>query len=723
MIRLVAVVLAFCLAACAGTTERLKQASFQAPETRKGTVVETLHGIRVADPYRWLEQGDSAEVASWIKAQNEVTFGHLEQIPSRTKIRQRLTELWNYERYGTPVKRGERYFFTRNAGLQAQDVFWVADGLGGEGRVLIDPNEFSTDATTSVKHYQVDPAGKYVAYSVSVGGSDWVEIRVRDVETGKDLDDKIEWVKFSRAGWNSNSTGFYYSRYDAPVDGQKLQDVNAYQKVYFHRLGDKQSQDKLIYERKDQKEWGFSTFESDDGAYLILSVWKGTSRKNGVFYRRNSSEPTDEPFVELLSNFDAKYRFLGNDGSTFFFHTDLSAPMGRIMAIDVNKPEPSDWKEVVPESKVAIQEVRLLGGHFVVEYLRDARSVVKVFDITGREKTTLKLPSLGSVSSLTGRAKQSDFFFKFSSFAHAPTVYRYALDSGKLSVFRKAAVSEGLDGYDVKQVFYTSKDGTKIPMFLAHKRGLKLNGQNPTYLYGYGGFNIAIPPYYSTTARVWMEMGGVYAVANIRGGGEYGRDWHLAGTRHQKQNVFDDFIAAAEWLIDEKYTTNSKLAIGGRSNGGLLVGACMTQRPELYGAALPGVGVLDMLRFHKFTIGWAWVSDYGSPDKEADFKALYAYSPLHNLKQGTAYPATLVTTADHDDRVVPAHSFKYIAALQAVHSGPNPVMIRIDTKAGHGAGRSTEKRIEEAADSWAFLVRALGIQLPDQFRHAPAHLR
>jgi len=717
MRRLITVIGGFLLGACASVSGSQETGSFEYPDTRRGAVVENLHGVEVADPYRWLEQGDSEEVAAWVKDQNKVTFAHLNQISSRQKIHKRLTELWNYERFGTPVKRGERYFFTRNAGLEAQDVYWVADGLESKGRVLIDPNTLSKDATTSIKHYQVDPAGKYVAYSVSVGGSDWVEIRVRDVETGKDLEDRIEWVKFSRAGWNSDSTGFYYSRYDAPKEGQKLQDMNAFQKVYFHRLGEKQSQDRLVYERKDQREWGFGAYESDDGAYVILSVWKGTSRKNGLFYRSTSTDGAkDGKFIELLADFDAKYRFLGNSGSTFFFHTDLDAPMGRIISIDTNNPDKAEWKEVVPEASEAIQEVRLLGGHFVVEYLRDARSLVKIFGLSGKAKTSLKLPSLGSVSSLSGKASDGEFFFKFSSFAHPPTVYRYELEEDALTVFRKAAVTDGLDKYAVSQSFYQSKDGTKIPIFLAHKKGIELDGKNPTYLYGYGGFNIAIPPYYSTTARVWMEMGGVYAVANIRGGGEYGRDWHLAGTKHQKQNVFDDFIAAAEWLIEKGYTSSPKLAIGGRSNGGLLVGACMTQRPELYGAALPGVGVLDMLRFHKFTIGWAWVSDYGSPDKEADFKALYAYSPLHNLKAGTAYPATMVTTADHDDRVVPAHSFKYIAALQAAHGGKSPVLIRIDTKSGHGAGRSTNKRIDEATDSWGFLVRALDMRLPKEFR-------
>jgi prolyl oligopeptidase len=706
------------LGGCASHSQGVVDPGLSYPQTFKGTTVETLHGEAIADPYRWLEKGESPEVAEWVKAQNKVTFDYLGDISARDSIRNRLTELWNYERFGSPVKRAGRYFFTRNAGLQAQDVYWVSEGLGDKARVLIDPNALSKDATTSIKHYQVSPEGKYVAYGVSVGGSDWVEIRVRDVATGEDLQDRIEWVKFSRAAWHPSGSGFYYSRYDAPTNDGKLQAVNAFPKVYFHRLGESQGDDRLVYERKDQKEWGFGAHMTDDSAYVILGVWKGTSRKNGLFYKKAVKEggTENEKFVELLSKFDAKYRFLGNSGSQFYFHTDLDAPMGRIISIDVNEPERSAWKELVPESKEAIQDARLLGGHFVVEYLSDARSVVKVFALSGSPKTTLKLPGLGSVSSLSGKATETEFFFRFSSFAHPPTIFRYDLADDKLSVFRRASVVDGLDDYVVTQQFYASPDGTKIPIFLAHKKGVKLDGTNPTYLYGYGGFNIAITPYYSTTARVWMEMGGVYAVANIRGGGEYGRDWHLAGTLHQKQNVFDDFIAAAEWLVKEGYTTSSKLAIGGRSNGGLLVGACMTQRPELFGAALPGVGVLDMLRFHKFTIGWAWVSDYGSPDKEADFKALRAYSPLHNLKAGTSYPATMVTTADHDDRVVPAHSFKFAAALQEAHGGGAPVLIRIDTKSGHGAGRSTNKRIEEATDSWGFLYKTLKMTLPQGFK-------
>ncbi|PSN18670.1 S9 family peptidase, partial [filamentous cyanobacterium CCP5] len=535
------------------------------------------------------------------------------------------------------------------------------------------------------------------------------EWHVRDIETGTDLNDHLKWIKFSGASWTHDHQGFFYSRYDEPDETTKLEAVNYYQKLYYHRLGTPQSEDELIYHRPDQKEWGFSGQVSEDGRYLIISVWRGTDPRNLVFYK-DLSDPSSE-VIELISEFESEFAYVDNDGSRFYFRTDHDAPKGRLIAINLDQPAPEQWQEIIPEASETLESVGILNQQFVADYLKDAYTNVRIFSLNGDPVRDMELPGIGSVGGFGGKREDTETFYSFTSFTTPNTIYRYDMETGESTPFRVPEVKFDPASYETTQVFYTSKDGTRIPMFITHKRGLELNGENPTLLYGYGGFSISLTPAFSVSNLVWMELGGIYAVPNLRGGGEYGEDWHQAGIKTNKQNVFDDFIAAAEWLIEHQYTSADKLAIAGGSNGGLLVGACMTQRPDLFAAALPAVGVMDMLRFNQFTIGWAWESDYGSPENEAEFQALYAYSPLHNLEPGTAYPATMITTADHDDRVVPAHSFKFAAALQAAHQGENPVLIRIETKAGHGAGKPTAKIIEEVADKWAFLAANLGMSL------------
>jgi prolyl oligopeptidase len=677
------------------------------PKAHTADVVDDYHGTRVADPYRWLENPDSPETQAWIDAENKITFNFLEQIPARDRLRKRLTELWNFEKYGIPFKEGEHYFYFKNDGLQNQNVLYTLKSLDGEPTVLLDPNTLSEDGTVALAGMTVSDDGKRLAYGLSISGSDWQEWKVRDIETGKDLDDRVQWVKFSGAAWTHDNQGFFYSRYDAPSEKSKLEEVNYYQKLYYHRLGTPQSEDVLIYQRSDHKEWGFSGSVSEDGRYLIVSVWMGTDHRNLVFYK-DLSVP-NAPVVELINTFEAEYSFIDNDGTRFWFQTNLNAPKGRVIAIDLQQSDRAHWQEVIPESADTLEAVGVLNNQFIASYLKDAYDQVKIFDLNGAFVRDVTLPGIGTVGGFGGKRHDTETFYSFTSFTTPNTIYRYNLVTGESKLFRQPKVNFNPADYETQQVFYNSKDGTKVPMFIVHRKGLKLDGNNPTYLYGYGGFNVSLTPSFSVSLLVWLEMGGVYAVPNLRGGGEYGEEWHQAGMKLKKQNVFDDFIAAAEWLISHQYTSPRKLAIGGGSNGGLLVGACMTQRPDLFAAALPAVGVMDMLRFHKFTIGWAWTSEYGSPDNSEEFKKLYSYSPLHNLKPGTRYPATLITTADHDDRVVPAHSFKFAAALQAAHKGDTPVLIRIETKAGHGAGKPTTKLIEEAADRWAFLVKVLGM--------------
>ncbi|WP_445626526.1 prolyl oligopeptidase family serine peptidase [Nostoc sp. DSM 114167] len=678
------------------------------PTSHKSNQVDNYHGTSVADPYRWLEDPDSEETRTWIEAQNQVTFGYLSEIPAREKIKQRLTKLWDYEKYGIPFKEGESYFYFKNDGLQNQSVFYTLKTLDDQPKVLLDPNKLSEDGTVALSGLSISEDGKLLAYGLSSSGSDWQEWKIRDVETGEDLQDHLKWIKFSGASWTHDNQGFFYSRYDEPNEKTRLEDVNYYQKLYYHQLGKPQSEDVLIYHRPDQKEWGFSGGVTEDGRYLIISIWLGTDSKNLVF-SKDLTNPNAE-VVELINQFEADYSFIDNDDSVFYFRTDLNAPRGRVIAIDTKNPAPENWQEIIPQSAETLESVGILNNQFVADYLKDAHSQIKIFDLKGGFIREVELPGLGSAGGFGGKRYDTETFYSFTSFTIPGTIYRYDMVTGKSEIFRQPVVDFNPDDYETKQVFYHSKDGTRVPMFITHKKGIKLDGNNPTYLYAYGGFNASMTPGFSVSLLVWMEMGGVYAMPNIRGGGEYGEEWHQAGIKDKKQNVFDDFIGAAEWLIANKYTKTQKLAIAGGSNGGLLVGACITQRPDLFGAALPAVGVMDMLRFHKFTIGWAWTSEYGSADNPEEFPALYAYSPLHNITPDTAYPATLITTADHDDRVVPAHSFKFAAALQEAHAGDAPTLIRIETKAGHGAGKPTAKIIEEAADKWAFLVRALDVK-------------
>ncbi|HIK10803.1 MAG TPA: S9 family peptidase [Oscillatoriaceae cyanobacterium M33_DOE_052] len=674
------------------------------PDTFKVDQVDEYHGIKVPDPYRWLEDPDSEATRAWVEAQNQVTFPYLKAIPAREQIKQRLTNLWNYERYGIPFKEGTRYFYFKNDGLQNQSVLYVLDSPDAEPRVLLDPNLLSSDGTVALTATSISDDGNLMAYGISISGSDWQQWKVLDVETGENLPDEINWVKFSGVSWTKDGQGFFYSRYDEPDDKTKLEAVNYYQKLYYHRLSIPQSEDVLIYHRPDQKEWGFSGYVTEDGNYLIISVWLGTDPRNLLFYR-DLTVP-DAPVVELISEFTAEYSFIDNDGDLFWFRTDLDAPRGRLIGIDINT---HDVKEVIPEMAETLEGVGLVNNQFVASYLKDARSEIKIFDLSGVLVREVTLPGIGSAGGFGGKRSDTETFYSFTSFTTPATIYRYDMVTGESTVYRQPVVDFQPAEWETQQVFYTSKDGTRVPMFITHKKGIVLDGNNPTYLYGYGGFNVSLTPSFSVSKMVWLELGGVVAIPNLRGGGEYGEEWHQAGMKLNKQNVFDDFIAAAEWLIEQKWTSRGKLAIAGGSNGGLLVGACMTQRPDLFAAALPAVGVMDMLRFHKFTIGWAWCSDYGSPENAQEFQALYAYSPLHNLKPGTSYPATLISTADHDDRVVPAHSFKFAAALQAAQAGDAPVLIRIETKAGHGAGKPTAKLIEEIADELAFLVRVLGV--------------
>lgn len=677
------------------------------PPARKSEQVDDYHGVMVADPYRWLEDLDSEETRNWVEAQNKLTFGFLGEIPARSKIKDRITKLWNYERYGTPFKEGNNYFYARNSGLQNQSVLYTVTSLDGQPTLLLDPNKLSSDGTVALSGTSVSNDGKLMAYSLSASGSDWQEWKVRDVGTGKDLSDNLKWVKFSGTSWTPDGKGFFYSRYDEPKQ-DSLKGTNYFQKLYYHRLGTEQSEDTLVYERPDQKEWLFGGNVTEDGRYLIITISEGTDVKNRLYYKDLTTAGSQ--VVKLMDDFDAAYTFVGNDENTFWLQSDLGSPRGKIIAVDINKPERANWKVIVPESREALQSASVINNMLVASYLKDAHSQVKIYNLKGKFLREVEFPGLGTATGFNGKAKDKETFYSFTGFTSPATIYRYDMVTGKSTVFRQPKVDFNPNDYETKQVFYASKDGTKVPMFITHKKGLKLDGNNPTYLYAYGGFNVSLTPAFSVSNLVWMEMGGIYAQPNLRGGGEYGEDWHQGGMKLKKQNVFDDFIAAGEWLIANKYTSTPKLSIGGGSNGGLLVGAALTQRPDLFGAALPAVGVMDMLRFQKFTIGWAWVSDYGSSDNAEEFKALYAYSPLQNIKPGKAYPATMVTTADHDDRVWPGHSFKFAAALQAAQSGPAPILIRIETKAGHGAGKPTTKIIEEAADRWAFLVRVLDMK-------------
>ena len=688
----------------------IKMSQLNYPPTTSVDQIDDYHGTPVSDPYRWLEDTESPETKAWIEAQNAVTFEFLESIPAREEIRERVTELWDFPKASAFIRKGDRYFQLQNTGLQNQDVLFVKEGFGSEARVLLDPNTLSEDGTVASNTWAVSKDGSWLAYAISTSGSDWLTWRVRDVSTGEDLLDEIQWSKFSGAAWKIDGTGFYYSRYDAPAPGEDYTGITNYQKLYYHQRGTNQDQDILIYERPDQKEWGFDAEVTDDGNYLVLYVLMGTDTRNRIFYQ---DLRTKEPFVELIPDLEAAYHFVGNDDARFYFRTDLDAPLARLIAIDTQDPDQRKWQTLISESEDVLEMVKMVNNEFIALYMHDAHHQIKRFALDGTFLGEIELPTRGSISStgnllnLTGRREDTELFYGFWSFLYPETIFRYDFNTHTNEVVFSPDLNFDPNIYETRQVFVPGKDGTTIPMFLTHKSDLVSNGENPVLMIGYGGFNVALTPSFFVSPIVWLERGGVFASANLRGGGEYGKEWHQAGMLHNKQNVFDDFIACAEWLIAEKITSTPKLAIIGGSNGGLLVGACMAQRPDLFGACIPMVGVMDMLRFHKFTIAWSWVSDYGSSDNPEEFKTLFAYSPLHNLKSGTQYPATLITTADHDDRVVPGHSFKFAAALQAAHTGDAPTIIRIQTKAGHGLGKPTAIVIQEVSDNLAFLDQVL----------------
>jgi len=675
------------------------------PVTSRIDQVDDYHGTAVADPYRWLEDLDAPETAAWVEQQNDVTFGYLGGIPFRASIRDRLEKLWDHDKYGIPFRAGDTYFFAHQTGLQNQFVVSVASSLDEEPRLLVDPNTWSDDGTVALIDMAASRDGRYLAYGSSSGGSDWQEWRVVDVATGQLLPDHLEHVKFSGAAWTADGAGFFYSRFDDP--SKDFEAANFNQKIYYHRLGTPQADDELVYARPDHPDWLLFGSVSDDGRWLVIWLQRGTDPKNGLAIQ-DLSEAGDD-VRELFADFDAAYNLVGNDGDTFFIQTDQHAPLGRVIAVDVR--DPSRRREVVPEAGDALVGTTLVSDRLFCQYLSHARSVVKVFALDGTSERDVDLPGLGTAAGFGGRREHTETFYVFTSVTEPATIYRYDIAAGSSTLYRRPHVAFDPEAYETSQVFYESKDGTRVPMFITHRKGVALDGQNPTLLYGYGGFNVPMVPQFAVSVIGWLEIGGVYATACLRGGSEYGEEWHLAGTKERKQNVFDDFIAAAEWLIATGYTSTPKLAINGGSNGGLLVGACITQRPDLFGAARIAVGVLDMLRFHRFTIGWGWTSDYGCADELEDFKYLYAYSPLHNVKPGTCYPATLITTADHDDRVVPSHSFKFAATLQPAQACDKPVLIRVDVRAGHGMGKPTAKLIDEAADVWSFLAANLGIEV------------
>lgn len=676
-----------------------------------GGAVEEHHGVPVADPYRWLEHTGSVRTRRWIEGQRRIAQGFFAGVASRPLLEHRLRELFDYDRYSTPVRKGGLCVFSRHRGLEDQPVVCVTRDMERPARVLLDPNELSPDGTVALGRYDLSPKGRYLAYGLSSGGSDWQEWRVRDVATGQDLPDRLRWVKFSGAAWTHDEQGFFYSRYEEPQPGAELAAANYGHRVCYHRLGTPQSEDELVYHRPERKELGFGARVTEDGRYLAIEVWDGSS-PHGFFYRDLAT--SDAPVVELLASFDQCWSFVGNDGPVFWFVTDHGAPRGRLVAIDIRRPEAESWVEVVPEGRDILDLVKVVGDRFIARYLVDARTELRLFDLDGRPAGELSLPGIGTVVDLSAEREDREAFFTFTSFSTPSTLYRYGLDSGRLSVVRQPRLTFDPDDYVTRQDFAISTDGTRVPVFLAHHRDVVPDGDTPTLLYGYGGFRVSVTPTFSPGHMAFMELGGVYAVANVRGGGEYGDGWHRSATRVHKQRSFDDFLAAASWLIDRGVTSPQRLAITGGSNGGLLVGASLTQRPDLFGAALVRVGVLDMLRFHKFTVGWAWVSDYGSPEDPEEFRALLSYSPYHNIRPGTEYPATLVLTADHDDRVVPIHSFKFAAALQDAQAAEAPVLVRVETRAGHGAGTPMGKRLSQAVDELAFLVESLRVDVPER---------
>lgn len=674
------------------------------PASPKIEHIDEYNGIKIKDQYRWLEELNSEQTKKWVENQNNLTEGYLSKIPYRDKIKAQLTEIWNYEKYSAPSKIGTNYVFSKNDGLQEQSIVYIQKGLDGNPEVLLDPNKLSTDGSVSLAGLTFSKDYKYAGYGISKGGSDWREFYVMNVETKQLTGDIIKWAKFTGLAWYKD--GFFYSRYDEPKSGEELKQKNEFQKLYYHKLGTAQSEDQLIIQDIENPKRGWGASVTDDEKFLIISVWEGSSSKNMLWYK-NLEE--NSAIIKLAETPDASYDFVENIGDQFFISTNLDAPNNKVVLVDSKNSTKSNWKVIIPESKDVIQNVSLLDNKLFVTYLKDATNAVSVFTTEGKFLYNVELPSIGTVSGFGGKKEDSETFFTFTSFTYPPTIFKYDVKENKSELFRKSDVKFVPENYETKQIFYESKDGTKIPLFIIHKKGLKLDGNNPTLLYAYGGFNISMQPGFSVARIPLLDNGFVYVMACLRGGGEYGEDWHKAGMLDKKQNVFDDFIYAAEYLIKNKYTNSQKLAIQGGSNGGLLVGAVINQRPELYKVAFPQVGVMDMLRFHKFTIGWAWVPEYGSSDNPEQFNYLIKYSPLHNIKKDVVYPATMVTTADHDDRVFPAHSFKYTAALQEKASAKNPALVRIETKVGHGAGTSTSKTIELLTDMYSFMYHNLGI--------------
>ncbi len=680
-----------------------KKQTMKYPETKKVDTVDTYFGTKIAAPYRWLEDDRSEETQAWVKEQNKVTREYLNKIPFRKKIVERLKQLWNYEKYSSPYKKAGKYFFYKNNGLQNQSVLYVQNSLNDSAKVLIDPNKLSEDGTAALSTTSVSDDGKYIAYAVAYGGSDWNEIYIKNIETGKILKDHLKWIKFSGIAWYKN--GFFYGKYDKPK-GSKLSSQNTSQKIYYHQIGTDQSADKLIYQNPDNLKRFYSPQVTDDKKFLILYESESTSGNNLLF----KNLATNSKFLKLDAEFKADFSLIDHQNGKFFILTNYQAPKYRIVTLPDNKIDLAELKDLIPESNDVISGAQIAGKRLIIEFMHDAQSKLYIYNLNGEQQTEVKLPTIGNVSGISANKEDDFMFYTFTSFTFPPTIYKYDFANKTSEIYKQPKLNFNPSDYETKQIFYKSKDGTKIPMFITYKKGLKLNGNNPTLLYAYGGFNISLMPSFRIRRIIWLENGYVFAQPNLRGGGEYGEEWHKAGTKMQKQNVFDDFIAAAEYLIKEKYTNPQKLTIHGGSNGGLLIGAVTNQRPDLFAVALPAVGVMDMLRYHKFTIGWAWASDYGtSADSEEMFKYLYSYSPVHNVKENVEYPAILVTTGDHDDRVVPAHSFKYIANLQAKYKGKNPVLIRIETMAGHGAGKPTEKQIQEIADIWSFAFYNMGV--------------
>lgn len=679
------------------------------PKAKKVDQVDDYHGVKVSDPYRWMEDTASTDTQSWIEQQNKITDAYLATIPEREKIKARLTELWNYERIGAPSKIAEGfYLYSKNDGLQNQSVLYRSKSINDPGEVFFDPNKLSADGTVALSGSSFTDDGKLWAYGIAKSGSDRTEWKIKNLETGEHLTDTLRPNRQGGVSWLKDNSGFFYNRFPDAAAGAELKVASKFPKIYFHKLGTSQDEDKLIYERPDDGELFVGGFVTEDGKWFVINVTKGTQRMNEVHFK-NLSDP-NSPIIPLVNDRSNSWSFVGNDGPVFYFRTDKDAERGKLVGVNV-LARARIWKDIIPQADETLNGVQMINDQFVANYLKDAYTKIKIFEKDGKFVRDVELPGIGTAGGFGGRQKDTETFYTYSSYNAPPTIYRYDMKTGKSTLFRQAKVKFDPNAFEVKQVFYPSKDGTKVPMFIVHKKGIKLDGNNPTLLYGYGGFNINQTPGFSVARLPWLEMGGVYAVANIRGGAEYGKSWWANGARLKKQNTFDDFIAAGEWLIANRYTSNKKLAIQGGSNGGLLVGAVLNQRPDLFGAALPAVGVMDMVRFTEFTVGAAWKSDYGDPKDPTDFKVLYAYSPLHNVKAGANYPATLVTTADTDDRVFPAHSFKYTAALQAAQGGKAPILIRIETKAGHGAGKPTTKQIEEQTDIYGFLVKNLGMKM------------